>query len=87
MFTRLLRHAFPLLDYWLTVGSAAARLARISVDRADLQICLYQGQFRIGYAEKRHEDLSERVGIIGVEPMAEDWEGAVRRAIKMATNG
>ena len=51
----------------------------MSVDRPDLQIVLYRGQFRIGYADEHHADLDQRIGIVDIDPLAWDWEHASSR--------
>ena len=76
-----LREAFPMLDFYLSYGAAFHALVQAEVRREDIQIVLYQGQLRVGYADQSHEDMGDRTGTRFAEPIHEE----VVRAALMAS--
>ena len=78
MIAKLIRKAFPMLDYYLELGAAIDTIQRLYTYRSDLQVVLYRGQIRVGYADESHEDLYIRAGTLDVQPLPDNWLAAAR---------
>ena len=83
MIIRLIRKAFPMLDYYLQLGAVLHQVGLLSTHRRDLQVVLYRGQIRIGYADERHDELDVRGGTIDVWPSADNWQTAALLAARL----
>lgn len=78
LIVRLVRRAFPLLDYYLELGAAIDSAQQMVTYRDDLQVVLYRGQIRVGYADEPHGDLEVRAGTLDVQPLSDNWQAAIR---------
>ena len=71
-----------MLDYYLGVGISAADLARLSLQRPDLEIRIWNG--RIGIAYKGEISNQGTAGYEYTEPTVDDWMKAVALVGKVA---
>ena len=76
MLSSLVHRAFPMLDYYLALGAAVHNITRLGLNREDIQVVIYLGQIRVGYADEPHVALDIRVGTLWTEPTPEEWQQA-----------